>query len=136
MISGSLFLEETSDEKKKVHLRGKQAMKNMQEHILGMVAEVIEKSGLQPVQKTHWANTGCVYAMDGVHSRCKVTYDFQDRHFSVTISPVEKVESSPPFFRVEGDRAMWSMVEYDKGDRIATFLHELGHAVWRDTSSK
>lgn len=104
-------------------------MKTMQELILGEIAKTIEKAGLQAAQKGTWANTGTVYAMDGIHSRCQVTYNFQDGYFSASVSPVQRLESSPPWFRVEGDRAVWSAVRYENGDRIATILHELGHAL-------
>jgi hypothetical protein len=104
-------------------------MKSIQELILGEIAKAIEKSGVQPVQNGVWSNTGSVYAMDGIQSRCRVGYDFQAGYFSVTIQPVQKVESSPPFFRIEGDRAIWTAVKYEDGNRIATILHELGHAI-------
>jgi len=104
-------------------------MKTMQNLILEEVAKTIENNGLTPAQKSNWANTGAVYAMDGLQSRCKLNYDFQDGYFSMTLSPVQNLQTSPPLFRVDGDKAYWGAVKYDDGNRIKSVLHELAHCI-------
>jgi hypothetical protein len=104
-------------------------MKTMQNLILEEVAKTIENNGLTPAQKGVWANTGTVYAMDGLQSRCKLTYDFQDGSFSMTLSPVKDLQTSPPLFRVTEDKAHWGAVKYEDGNRIKSVLHELAHCI-------
>jgi len=104
-------------------------MRSMQEMILGRIEQMIIEHNLTPIQNGQWANTGCVYAMHGLKTLVKLTYDFQGGYFSATISPVSKLEDSPPLFRIQGEKAVWNSVKYEDGKRMESLLHELGHAI-------
>jgi hypothetical protein len=103
-------------------------MKTMQELVLEQIAKTIEDHKLTPVQNAVYGNQGSVYAMDGLQSVCKVTYDFQAGYCSMSVSPARKVKECQ-HYRVEGDRIVWYALKYEDGDRIKTVLHELGHAI-------
>jgi hypothetical protein len=104
-------------------------MKSMQELVLEQIAKTIEDHELTPVQNAVYGNQGSVYAMDGLQSVCKVTYDFQSGSCFMSVSPVRNVVDNPPIYRVEGDRIVWYALKYEEGDRIKTVLHELGHCI-------
>jgi hypothetical protein len=104
-------------------------MKSMQELVLEQIAKTIEDHELTPVQHAVYGNQGSVYAMDGLQSVCKVTYDFQSESCYMSVSPVRNVVNNPTIYRVEGDRIVWYALKYEEGDRIKTVLHELGHAI-------
>jgi len=104
-------------------------MRSMQEMILGRIEQMIIEHNLTPIQNGH-THTGCVYAMYGLKTLVKLTYDFQGVYFSCTISPVDsELEDSPPLFRIQGEKAVWNSVKYEDGKRMESLLHELGHAI-------
>jgi len=105
-------------------------MKSMQEMILGRIEQMIKDHSLTPVQNGQWANTGCVYAMYGLKTLVKMTYDFQGVYFSCTISPVDSMlKENPPLFRIQGEKGLWNSVKYEDYQRMESLLHELGHAI-------
>ena len=101
----------------------------MQEMILGRIEQMIKDHSLRPIQNGQWANTGSVYAMYGLKTLVKLTYDFQVGYFSVTVSPIDSKLEEPTLFRIQGERGVWNSVKYEDYQRIESLLHELGHAI-------
>jgi hypothetical protein len=104
-------------------------MMTMQEMILGRIEQMIKDHSLAPIQNGQWANTGSVYAMYGLKTLVKLTYDFQVGYFSVTVSPIDGKLEEPSLFRIQGERGVWNSVKYEDYLRIESLLHELGHAI-------
>jgi hypothetical protein len=51
-------------------------MTTMQDTLLERIEQVITDAGLQPTIQRAWANTGTVYAMDGLTTRRALSYAF------------------------------------------------------------
>jgi len=103
-------------------------MRSMQEMILGRIEQMIIEHNLTPIQNGH-THTGCVYAMYGLKTLVKLTYDFQGVYFSCTVSPIDSKLEEPTLFRIQGERGAWNSVKYEDYLRIESLLHELGHAI-------
>lgn len=53
-------------------------MQTMQSHVLLALAAWIEECGLTPIDARAMANTGTLYAMDGMEPVWRAAYNFQD----------------------------------------------------------
>jgi len=117
-------------------------MENMQTRILGKIEDAITGADLDAVKRGQWANTGSVFAMNGLMTTLTVRYQFNDTYCtielygpsvdyaaeqvdSVTLRPA--IEDAPPYpYRLEkkGGKLMLSYhyLEYTEGARLTDMV--------------
>lgn len=104
-------------------------METMQNVILAEVEKVIKAAGLSAVENAEYANTGTVYAMDGLKSRLAVNYSFQSGYCSIIVTTAVPVTmpDNPPQYRVcaGGREVAWHHLDYIDGRRVEGFIETL-----------
>jgi len=109
----------------------------MQDKFIEAFAAKITDVGLDPVQRSKWANTGSIHAQSGFVSKVVIEYSFQDDYATITLSGSAVSEligaksfvDNPPHYRVEDDernpRIIWFMLKYGS-DRVPEMFDTVG----------
>ena len=112
-------------------------METMQRRILSKVEEAITAAKLDAVERTHYANTGHIYAMSGLDTTVIVSYQFDDRSCAIGFAGKSlenahnggHVDDSPPLYRLrmlsKGLKLDYLNLEYDNAQRLGEMLATL-----------